>query len=629
MKRAVFAAAAAVCILLPLDLLLNGLNTAMHCREFLLIAAAAYILCLFLPGKQGIKRAVYGLLGVEVLVGLLVLALWKNFSTGAVYEEAESTPKELFAGKKVMILAPHEDDDINLCGGIISQYTAAGSKVYMVFSTNGDYTGLGERRIDEAIACMKLCSVPEEQVIFLGYGDQWREGESHLYNAKEGEVRTSYAGHRETYGTADHPAFRNGKAYTAEGFIEDLRDVITEYMPDVIYCVERETHGDHAALSLGFEKAVGEVLKEHNSYHPQVLKGFAYDTAFFAERDYYAENMQSTLRPESEIFQWEDSIYHWEKRQRMPVKASLLSRSLYSSGIYKELEEYASQNAKAYAESVINGDRVFWQRRTDSLLYDAEITASSGNPNVLNDFMLVDDEDIIGGLDTGTAGVWHPDETDQERTIHVVFPEERNITEIWLYDHPDGEENILNARIVFDDGEKYETGPLQKHGAATKIKIDRQKVKSFQIILEKSEGTDAGLTEIEAFGQEKENKISYIKIMDADNNFAYDYMMDERAVFQIYCSGEAAENAEYCILCSNEICSAVIREGNIEVTLPEGENCVLTVEDKNGEYSDSIILRSRKGEVKCWQYAEEHFPKMFMCQIPKIIRTEVIPALIH
>lgn len=44
--------------------------------------------------------------------------------------------------KECDVFAPHEDDEINIYGGIIEQYVKNGSQVRIVFSTNGDFTAL-------------------------------------------------------------------------------------------------------------------------------------------------------------------------------------------------------------------------------------------------------------------------------------------------------------------------------------------------------------------------------------------------------------------------------------------------------------------------------------------------------
>lgn len=48
---------------------------------------------------------------------------------------------------------------------------------------------------------------------------------------------------------------------------------------------------------------------------------------------------------------------------------------------------HLSQKALRRAVKLVNGDEVFWLRRTDNLAYEGMMTASSGNPDYLDDFI--------------------------------------------------------------------------------------------------------------------------------------------------------------------------------------------------------------------------------------------------
>ena len=74
------------------------------------------------------------------------------FTKDTLYDFPETERKNVFSGKKVMFFAPHEDDEINLYGGVIEQYVKNGSEVRIVFSTNGDFYRLGKCRIREALS---------------------------------------------------------------------------------------------------------------------------------------------------------------------------------------------------------------------------------------------------------------------------------------------------------------------------------------------------------------------------------------------------------------------------------------------------------------------------------------------
>lgn len=105
---------------------------------------------------------------------------------------------DFYKNKNVMVIVPHQDDEINVAGATIKNYINGGSDVIVVFTTNGDYYGLGKVRIDEAINAMEKLGVKSENVVFLGYGDKWDTEYNHIYHAPDNEIVKSYIGNIET-----------------------------------------------------------------------------------------------------------------------------------------------------------------------------------------------------------------------------------------------------------------------------------------------------------------------------------------------------------------------------------------------------------------------------------------------
>ena len=66
-----------------------------------------------------------------------------HFRANAAYKRTDPNLDQVFCQHKVMLIVPHEDDDINVGGGILEQYVEHGSEVYPVFVTNGDYGDSG------------------------------------------------------------------------------------------------------------------------------------------------------------------------------------------------------------------------------------------------------------------------------------------------------------------------------------------------------------------------------------------------------------------------------------------------------------------------------------------------------
>ena len=592
---------------------------ALSISKFAVMYAGLFLVILFAPGfrveRKRVVTAVFtAALAIFFAVGWLC---WNSVSQSVVYQSADEGKSALYSGKKVMLLVPHQDDDFNVLGGVIEEYVKYGSDVTVVFSTNGDYYGLAETRIQEAKNALGCLGLGEDHIIFLGYGDQWSEDGPHLYNAEPGQVMTSAFGSTQTYGTQAASAWREGVPYTIDNFLLDIESVILEYLPDVIYCVDYDYNIDHKALSHSFEKVMGRILKEKDGYRPLTLKGYAYSTAWEAESDFYVDNILPTQNIFLEYYQQKPEIYRWEDRVRLPVNAEGLSRSVISAGQNTALSMYESQGAGLHGTRVINSDKVFWLRRTDSLCYDADIRVSSGDGALLNDFMLLECYDLLDG--EPYDGAWIPEAADAEKRIDVVLAQTQNVAEIVLYDHPDETRNVLNARIDFDDGFSVETGPLHTAGAENVFAVDRSSVSSFTVTILETEG-EAGLTEVEAYGPAAKWQPEYVKIMDETENFVYDYWIEEdgEQMFSLYNPGGMAVSTN--VFCMNEKCSAQWQDGKILVNCPAGESCVVSVTDENNAPLDTVYIRN-PGKVErlwkgLWLKAEETV--MELCEVKRM-----------
>ena len=563
-----------------------------------------------------------GSAGVFVLAGALTALSLFAYSRAAEYRDCDQGKAALFAGRKVLVIAPHQDDDLNIAAGVMEEYLRYGSQVRVLFSTNGDYIGLGERRLREALNVCADLGLEKSDVIFLGYGNEWDNGTIHIYDQEPDRVIPSHLGRTETYGLADHPAYHNGRSYTRRNLCGDLKSAVLDYMPDVILCVDRDAHPDHAATSLLFEEVLGEILREKPAYEPLVLKSLCYDTAYYAAADFYAENILSNPNPSSQDYMRDVNIYNWSDRVRLPVDSGGLSRGILGCDNFWRLRMYSSQGATKMAENIISGDKVFWQRETNSLCYDAEISVSSGEGARLNDFKLLDANPLIemGILDDG---VWLPEADDTEKSAKISFPQERDISLIKLYDNPSLEDNVLNARISFDDGSSIETGPLKPTGGATKIWVDKKKVKSFTVQLLSAEGERAGLTEIEAYSETRDYGLNFIKLMNRSGDFIYDYYIDESGYenFSLYVSGRDGGLAEekYRLSCEGEGCTAQISGDEIQVHCPRGRNCVVTVCTTDGSLSDSVYISNPGSFIR---HAGQRFEAYFRHQMyPNLQKT--------
>jgi len=513
------------------------------------------------------------------------------------YDYPETSRPDVYAGHEVLVIVPHQDDEVCILGGVFERYVAEGSRVRVLFTTNGDYVGgnSAATRMQEAINAMAIAGIPAEDIYFLGFGDQWRT--SHIYHEADNTILASHSGHKETYSTKTHEVWQEGVAYTRANYKACLRDLIETLQADTIFCIDFDGHQDHRALSLLFEEVMGEMLRDNPAYTPTVFKGFGYSLAWNADFDFYEENIFSTVNPTDAPFMMEVNYYNWADRVRFPVAKEALARIKAPTTTYQMLVAYASQEAPGQGNRVLNGDRVFWHRPTESVLYRASFAATSGDTAALNDFRYTDCVDITVPGVTFAGHVWMPAAADTDKAVTVTLEKPAVLKEIRLFDNPSLEDNILNAEITLSDGSVHMVDELPYNGSAAIIPLTSENpITDFTVRILESEGEAAGLTEIEAYKATPDHGIRYIKLMNGSGDFVYDYWIDlsgsER--FQLHGSNVALDalSEDFVLIAEgDDSCSAVFDGNEIVITCPAGRSFTLTIQSKaDPTLSDAVRI---------------------------------------
>ncbi|MGB9862141.1 MAG: PIG-L deacetylase family protein [Candidatus Bipolaricaulaceae bacterium] len=182
-------------------------------------------------------------------------------------------PKE--GVERVLVLAPHPDDEVLGPGGAIAQFLDQGHQVLVVYLTNGDantaakkfftwnplnrpedFQALGYRRMKEAGEAMRILGVPWDHLLFLGYPDRG------LYALWTTHWDKPY---RSPYTKMDHPFYRNSfrpdANYTGQDLLGDLCTILGVYRPTIIYCPHPEdAHPDHRATAYFLVAALEKTL---------------------------------------------------------------------------------------------------------------------------------------------------------------------------------------------------------------------------------------------------------------------------------------------------------------------------------------------------------------------------------
>ena len=214
------------------------------------------------------------------------LALLLGVLAGVVAGPAESQFPPPEKGERIVIVAPHPDDEVLGCGGLIQQAVAAGADVRVIYLTNGDhnqvafklYSGrlhlgpkdyfkFGERRRTEALAATGLLGLPTNHLFFLGYPDWgslriWRDYWATNKVFTSDATRTNAVPYPEEYGYG-HP-------YQPQNVVADFCAILRDFKPARVFVTHpSDTSADHRAAANFVRLALLQLAEEN--LNPQLF----------------------------------------------------------------------------------------------------------------------------------------------------------------------------------------------------------------------------------------------------------------------------------------------------------------------------------------------------------------------
>lgn len=208
--------------------------------------------------KRGARFAARVVFAMLVLIALASIAL---FPRTARFTRALAIRD---MGPRILIVAPHPDDEVLTSGGVIQQALATGAEVRVVIVTAGDgyyaaarrvrkgrvdpasYVALGEVRHVESLRAARRLGLPAADLISLGFPDTgitdlWTNAwtEADLSAARTRVDRVPYAW-----------ALRPGAPYTGQELSDELISVIEDFRPYTVIAPDpHETHPDHSGVA--------------------------------------------------------------------------------------------------------------------------------------------------------------------------------------------------------------------------------------------------------------------------------------------------------------------------------------------------------------------------------------------
>lgn len=230
------------------------------------------------------KTLVRAALAVAACLLLYSYSLWRERPTPVASHILQPVLSVPAAQDKILVVAPHCDDETLGAGGFVFDAVRRGASVYVILMTNGDGFTLGARReflslrtdsarlIEfgylrqrESLEALGVLGVPEEHVFFLGYPDRGLAAMWHEHWDQRNPYVSKY-----TRASASPYAnsYRANAPYYGEDVVQVLEDIIMKTRPSIILTsAPVDGHADHWA-TYNFVMYACEDLRERGLLPP-------------------------------------------------------------------------------------------------------------------------------------------------------------------------------------------------------------------------------------------------------------------------------------------------------------------------------------------------------------------------
>jgi LmbE family N-acetylglucosaminyl deacetylase len=185
----------------------------------------------------------------------------------------------LDAQDRILIVAPHPDDETIAAGGLIQEAVSRNIPVRVMYLTNGDSNQLaflyykkqfifgsrravamGELRQKEAIAAMRSLGLAEDQLIFLGYPDYGTLG---IFKKSWKSAKPVRGALTRVRAVPYQRSLSHGAPYKGESVLADIKKVLTDFKPTkIILNHPADENSDHQAAFLFTQIALWDLQGE-------------------------------------------------------------------------------------------------------------------------------------------------------------------------------------------------------------------------------------------------------------------------------------------------------------------------------------------------------------------------------
>jgi LmbE family N-acetylglucosaminyl deacetylase len=300
---------------------------------------------------------------------ILLFAIVMGFS--CAFAQPKSTAPE-----SIVIFAPHPDDEVIGCAGIMMQALARGARVTVVAITSGDgfdaaAAGVTHKRVDqvgpddflalsrfrqtESRNALEILGGTAEDLIVLGYPD----GDlGNLYESADDKVITQQSTKKnETYALIqkDYHTSAHGKPapYRRSSVIADLVELLNTLQPTEIYVTDdADGHIDHRA-AFWFVRDAAKQVGYKGAFYTYLVHGlpaWPFPTGVTPDRPFESRKVDGEVAPRG---------LPWPPPRQVPLTPEQAARKLKSIQAHN-IPVLGMPEHQSEMESFVKSEEVFW-----------------------------------------------------------------------------------------------------------------------------------------------------------------------------------------------------------------------------------------------------------------------------
>jgi len=276
----------------------------------------------------------------------------------------------------IVVFAPHPDDEVIGCAGIMMQALARGARVKVVVITSGDgfdaaaagvtrkpvdrlgpddFFALSRFRQAESRRALEILGGKADDLIVLGYPD----GDlGNLYDSTDDKViRQQFTKKNETYALIqkDYHTSVHGKPapYKRSSVLGDLVELLTTLQPTEIYVTdETDGHIDHRA-AFWFVRDAAKQVGHKGAFYTYLVHGlpaWPFPPGITPNRPFESRKVDSEVAPRG---------LPWPPPRRAPLAPEQAQRKLKSIQAHN-IPVVGMPEHQSEMESFVKSEEVFW-----------------------------------------------------------------------------------------------------------------------------------------------------------------------------------------------------------------------------------------------------------------------------